>query len=398
MRRNGYIRQRSEGVFEIRYTLGTDQLTRSRKRTSKTIKGTYKDAERELRRLLRTIDTSEHLEPTKITTEQFLKQWIETVRSQISPKTHERYADIVNHFLIPSFGKSLLSRLTPILIQEAYNKWETSGRRDNKKGGLAPRTRLHLHRIFRSALKHAMRMRLINHNPADAVLPPKAKRTTASTLTIEQSVTLLEGIQNKHPRMYWPVLLAITTGMRRGEIVALRWKNVDLENKTIRVTESVEQVGHNIRFKAPKTEKTRAVMLPDYVVEELRAWKSNQSQELERLGVKANDDTFVCGRSWDGGVLKPDSLTAEFRVAIRNIPDFPIVRFHDLRHSHATQLLKQGIHPKIAQERLGHSTITTTLDLYSHVVDTMQNDAVSKLDDAFKLVMRAKSGSKPQLG
>jgi len=165
------------------------------------------------------------------------------------------------------------------------------------------------------------------------------------------------------------------------------------------VVESVEQVKDRIRFKAPKTERTRAILLPDHAVDELKAWKENQAKELEALGVKATEDTFVCGRSWDGGVVKPDSLTAQFRVAIRDIPDFPIVRFHDLRHSHATQLMAQGIHPKIAQERLGHSTITTTLDLYSHVTNTMQTEAVSKLDSAFRSAIKPPTkNSSPKLG
>ena len=178
--------------------------------------------------------------------------------------------------------------------------------------------------------------------------------------------------------------------MRRGEIAALRWRNIDFEKKTIRVVESVEQVGIKLRFKAPKTEKTRAIILPNYALEELKAWKDKQAKDLSALGRKATDDTFVCGRSWDGGVVKPDSITAEFSVAIRSVPNLPIIRFHDLRHSHATQLLMEGVHPKIAQERLGHSTITTTLDLYSHVSDTMQNDAAEKLDSAFRSAIKTR--------
>lgn len=398
-RPDGYIRKRSKGSFEIRYSLGIDPLTGKRKRIETTFKGTYDEAKTELRRLLRTIDTNEHVEPTKIKVKEFLTEWLETIRSQVSPKTHERYADLVNHFLIPALGSCILIKLTPSNIQLAYNKWETTGRRDKKSGGLAPRTRLHIHRVFKAALKHATRLRIISNNPADSVMPPRARKTIVTTLTIEQSAVLLERLQVIHPRMYWPVLLALTTGMRRGEIVALRWKNIDLDRKTIRVVESIEQVKQNIRFKAPKTERTRAIMLPDYAVEKLRAWKESQTKELAALGIVATENTFVCGRSWDGGVVKPDSLTAEFRVAIRDIPNFPIVRFHDLRHSHATQLLEQGIHPKIAQERLGHSTITTTLDLYPHVVDTMQNDAVSKLDSVFRSAIKThtKNGT-PQLG
>jgi len=398
MRPTGHIRQRSKGSYEIRYNLGNDPLTGKRNVRSITFKGERKDAEKELRRILRSVDLEQHIDPTKKTVREFLEEWIETVRSQISPKTHERYSDIVNHFLIPTFGASQLTKLDPSTIQKAYTGWETSGRRNKKGIGFAPRTRLHFHRVLRLALKHAVRMRVIAYNPADAVLPPRAKKTSVTTLTMEQSATLLDALREVNSRLYWPVLLALTTGMRRGEIVALRWKNVDFEKKTIRVVESVEQVKTILRFKAPKTEKSRAIMLPEYAVEELRAWKEKQIEELKSLGVKATEDTFVCGRSWDGAVRKPDSLTGEFRVAIRGIPNFPIVRFHDLRHSHATHLLTEGIHPKIAQERLGHSTITTTLDLYSHVTDTMQNDAAERLDAAFRSAIKGNTRKGPQLG
>lgn len=398
MRRTGTISQRSDGRFQIRYSLGIDPITGKRRRLAVSIEGTYKDAEKELRRILRTVDTGEYVEPSKLSVRQYLSQWIEAISSQITPKTHERYDEIVRNFLIPALGHHALIKLTPIIIQESYNKWITSGRRDKKKGGLAPRTRLHIHRILRSALKHAVKMRLLTNNPADAVMAPRAKKATAQTLDVEQAAVLLHHFREKHRQMYWAVMLAVATGMRRGEIVALRWKNVDFKNKTILVVESVEQVKQVLRFKAPKTEKTRAIVLPDYAMEELIIWKDEQAKELERLGRKATDDTFVCGRSWDGGVLKPDSLSAQFWTMVRNIPDFPAIRFHDLRHTHATQLLKQRIHPKIAQERLGHSTITTTLDMYSHAVETMQEDAVSKLDAVYRAAMKVKPKPPPTLG
>ncbi|MDR3574275.1 MAG: tyrosine-type recombinase/integrase [Anaerolineaceae bacterium] len=395
MRRNGHIRQRSEGVYEIRYDIGINPLTGGRRRLGVTIKGTHKDAERELRRLLHTIDTGEHPEPTKITVEQHLLQWLETIHSQLSPRTHERYTEIVKLFLVPAFGDRLLTKLTPTTIQSAYNAWETSGRRDSKEGGLSPRTRLHIHRVFKSALKHAVQLQIIVRNPADAIKPPRPKKTTITTLTIEQSATLLNALNGT--RLYWPVLLALSTGMRRGEILALRWKNIDFKKATARVVESLEITKKGIRFKAPKTEKTRAIILPDYAVEELRAWKERQAKELEAIEVEPTQETLVCARS-DGEPLWPTSVTHEFIKAIRKLPNLPRVRFHDLRHSHATQLLTAGIHPKIAQERLGHSTITTTLDLYSHVTDTMQGEAASKLDTAFRSAIKAKLTKTPQLG
>jgi len=395
MRRNGTISRRSDGRFQIRYSLGTDPLTGHRKRFSVTIAGTIKDAEKELRRLLHTVDKGEHVDPTKITVEEFLSQWIETVHSQVSPSTHERYADLVNNFLIPALGHFPLTKLMPTAIQKAYNTWEISGRKDSKKGGLSPRTRVHLHRILKSALKHAVQLQLIGRNPADAIIPPKAKKAAITVLTIEQSAILLEELRGT--RLYWSVLLALTTGMRRGEILALRWKNVIFEEATVRVVESLEKTKKGLRFKSPKTEKTRAIVLPAYAVQELRTWKEVQFSELSSRKINPTDNDLVCGKR-NGEPLNPVTLTHEFVEAINKIPSLPKVRFHDLRHSHATQMLSSGIHPKIAQERLGHSTITTTLDLYSHATATMQNEAASKLDTAYRSAIKGTLNRGPQLG
>src|SRR5258708_603446 len=171
--------------------------------------------------------------------------------------------------------------------------------------------------------------------------------------------------------------------MRRGEILALRWKNVDLEIGVVRVVGSLEQTKSGLRFKSTKTEKARAVTIPSFATEELRRWKRVQAERLLAVGVRQSGATLVCCRE-DGEPKQPDSLTHEFTYLVGRIGDFPKVRFHDLRHSHATQLLASGVHPKIVQERLGHSTITTTMDLYSHVTETMQADAAGKLQAAFQ--------------
>src|SRR6266702_4557381 len=183
--------------------------------------------------------------------------------------------------------------------------------------------------------------------------------------------------------MCCPVLLGLVTGMRRGEILALRWKNVDFQRATLRVVESLEQTKRGLRFKGPKNDRHRAITLPAFAVEELRRLKRQQAEELLMLGIRQNGETLVCCRA-DGQPLQPQSLTHQFTRLIGRIKDLPRLRFHDLRHSHATQLLGDGIHPKIAQERLGHASITTTLDLYSHVSATMRVDAAERLDAAFR--------------
>jgi integrase len=383
MRSTGHVRQRSLGSFEIRYSLGTNPATGKRRMATATVKGNRRAAEKELRRLLRTLDTGEHVDPTRVTVREWLITWLAAVREEVSPKTHERYSEIVVNFLVPELGALPITKLSAANIQVAYTKWATEGRRDGKDGGLSPRTRRHIHRIFNCALARAVEQQVLARNPGDAFRKrlPKVERREMVTLSPEQSALLLEAI--KHTRFYWPVLLALSTGMRRGETLALRWKNVDLERGTLRVVESLEQTKSGIRFKAPKTDRVRVVTLPAFATEALRRHKREQAEELLMLGIRQSGENLVCGRA-DGLPLQPQTLTHNFTRLVARIKDMPRVRFHDLRHSHATQLLLDGVHPKIAQERLGHASITTTLDLYSHVTDTMQNDAAARLDAAFQ--------------
>jgi len=383
MRPTGHIRQRSSGSFEIRYSLGTDPATGKRRMATATVKGNRRAAEKELRRLLRTLDTGEHVDPTRMTVRGWLTAWLATVREEVSPKTHERYSEIVDNFLVPELGALPIAKLTAGHIQTAYTKWATEGRRDGKMGALSPRTRRHIHRIFNCALARAVEQQVLARNPCDAFRKrlPKVERREMVTLSPEQSAYLLEGIE--HTRFYWPVLLALSTGMRRGETLAVRWKNVDVERGTLRVMESLEQTKSGIRFKAPKTDRVRVVTLPAFATEALIRHKREQAEELLMLGVRQTGETLVCART-DGLPLQPQTLTHHFARLVSRIEGLPRVRFHDLRHSHATQLLLDGVHPKIAQERLGHASITTTLDLYSHVTDTMQNDAAARLDAAFQ--------------
>ena len=289
MRPRGTIEQRSPGSFRLRYTLGSDHVTGKRRTATATVRGTRKDAERELTRLLRAIDTEEHVDPTRITVRQWLETWLDTVRAEISPKAHERYEEIVRVYLLPTLGNVRLQKLAATKIQEAYN---TVRRRDGE--ALAPSTRRYIHVILKSALARAVEQSVIARNPADAIRAPRIERKEMTTLTVEQSAQLLASI--RHKQLYWAVLLALTTGMRRGEILALRWKNVDLERKTLGVTESLEQTASSIRFKRPKSDRTRAITLPAFAVEELRRLKREQAEGLLRFGIRQSGETLVCCR------------------------------------------------------------------------------------------------------
>jgi integrase len=384
MRPTGHIRERSPGSWELRYSLGTDPATGKRRIGTATLKGKRRDAEKELRRLLRALDTGEHVDATRMTVRDWLRAWLLAVREEVSPRTHERYEEIVRNFLVPELGALPLGKLAPVHIQKMYSKWATSGRKDGKPGGLSPRTRGHIHRVFNAALVRAVEQQTIPRNPAEAFKKrlPKVENKQMIVLSPEQSRRLLDTIA--HTRVYWPVMLALATGVRRGEVFALRWKHVDLERGSLRVMESLEQTrAAGLRFKPPKSGRSRVITLPAFAIEKLRRLKREQAEELLTLGIRQSGETLVCARA-DGKPLQPQSLTHQFARLVSRIKDLPRVRFHDLRHSHATQLLLAGVHPKVAQERLGHASITTTIDLYSHVTETMQSDAAARLDQAWR--------------
>jgi integrase len=229
MRRTGHIRERSPGAFELRYTLGTDAATGKRRISTATVRGSRKDAEKELRRLLHTLDTGQHVDPTRMTLREWLTTWLATMKQEVAPRSHERYAVIVTHHLIPSLGNLPIVKLAPAHIQNFYNDLGSSGRRDGKPGALAPRSRRQIHRVLSAALGRAVEQQVLARNPCDVFKRrlPKVERKEMATLTADQSAALLDAV--RQGPLYWPLLLALATGMRRGEILALRWRNVDLD-------------------------------------------------------------------------------------------------------------------------------------------------------------------------
>jgi integrase len=378
---SGHIRQRSPGSWEIRYSLGIDPATGKRKIATTTVRGSRKDAEKELRRLLRSVDTGEHVDPNRTTVREWLTKWLAMIKSEVAPRTHEGYTAIVNNRLVPTIGNLQLAKLAAVHIQKVYTDLSSGGRQDGKDGPLAPQSRRLIHRVLSAALNRAVELQLIARNPAQILRKrlPKDERREMATLTPEQSSRLIDAILCTP--LYWPVLISLATGARRGETLALRWSNVDLEQAKVHIVESVFETKAGLRFKAPKNAKVRTVTLPAFAVEELRRRKREQSEELLRLGVRRGADTLVCAKS-DGTATSPNVLTNYFgRVAKRlGLP----VHYHSLRHTHATHLLLAGVHPKVAQERLGHATVAMTLDIYSHVTEGLRDDAAAKIDAVFR--------------
>lgn len=376
----GSIRQQGKQSWEVRIYIGRREDGRKLYR-SHTVHGNKKDAQRELAKLLHEFNTGAYVEPSRMTVKEYLERWLQDyARSSVAPKTFERYAEIVRLHLIPALGAIPLAKLQPLHIQGCYSDALRAGRRDGK-GGLSAQTVLHHHRVLREALQQAVRWQLLARNPADAVEPPRPQPKEMCALDEQQAARLLDAA--KGSRLYAPVVLAVTTGMRRGEILALRWQDVDLQAGTLSVRQSLEQTRDGLTFKQPKTQKGRRVVaLPPLAVEALRRHKAEQAKERLLLGPGYQDNGLVCAQP-DGQPWRPDALTNAFAYLVRKA-GVPPVRFHDLRHSHATLLLRQGVHPKVVSERLGHATVGITLDTYSHVLPGMQEEAARKLDVALR--------------
>src|SRR6516164_2548352 len=375
----GHIRERSPGHWAI--ILDLNDSTGPRRRKWHSFKGTKREAQKECARLIAAMSAGTYIVPSKATLAAYLEIWLADIRSRVSPKTHLRYSELARKNIAPLLGNTLLKDLQPAAISHAYTSLLESGHR--KGGGLSAGTVRHAHRMLKQALAQAVRWGgdwAISRNPCDAVKPPKAAPAKMHVHDVAQTVELLDALRNN--RLFPAVLLAALCGLRRGEIAALRWGQVDLNAGSIAIVQSAEQTGTTVRYKEPKTGSGRTLALSPTLVDELRAHRLRQAEELLRLGIKVTDETFVCARE-DGLPLQPQTLTQEWKRLVAKT-GLPRIRFHDLRHSHATHMLASGVHPKIASERLGHSKVGITLDLYSHVLPGMQDEADAKGDAALQ--------------
>jgi integrase len=384
----GHIRRRGKSSWAIVLDIGQDSRGRRRQKWS-SIRGTRRDAERELSRLLHSINTGDFIEPSKLMVADYLDRWLQdAARNAVSAKTFERYKELADNHLKPHLGQILLPKLQPLHIQALYSAKLASGRKDGT-GGLSAQTIIHIHRVLRAALTQAVKWQLLNRNVADAVDPPKVTRKEMRALTEQETGKLLFALSGS--KFYAPVLIAVVTGLRRGELLALRWQDVDLDQGRVTIQQSLEQTRTGLAFKPPKTNRgRRTIALPLIAVDTLRAHKAKQAAERLRLGPAFHDRGLVFCKA-DGEAWQPVNFSSDFSALVRRLP-ITRVRFHDLRHTHATQLLRQGVNPKVVSERLGHSTVAFTLDVYSHVLPGMQDDAVRRIDAALRSVI----GNDPQ--
>lgn len=372
---------KNEGKRGTSYTVIVDTNTNGdRKQKKKTFKG-KKEAEKWLGDTIAAVNRGTYFEPVKTTVEEHLKDWLNTYGKQnLAPTTLQGYDIIIKKHLIPALGNISLSELKPKHIKDYYTKALESGRKDGKKAlgrGLSATTVSQHHRVLREALQHALELEMIVRNPCDAAKPPRKVKHEISFLPAEDANSIIELFRDTH--MYIPVFLAVTTGARRAEILGLKWQDVNLEGRVINIKRGLyitKDAG--LFFKEPKNKTSkRAIAISPEVVKVLGKHEHKQKKDKLSVGKKHQGDDLVCCLP-GGEMVNPSTFSKRFQEVVSSA-GFK-VRLHDLRHAHASYLLKQGIHPKVVSERLGHSNIAMTMDLYSHIAPTLQQDAADGLD------------------
>jgi integrase len=335
------------------------------------------EAKAEMVRVMNEMNNGTYVPPTRLTVAEYLADFLRDYAvHNVSPQTYRRYETIVNKHLIPSLGDVQLSKLQPTQIQRCYTKALEGGRLRGRTA-LSSTTVLQHHRVLNKALRLAVRKQLIHRNPAEAVEPPRVAHKEMDYYSAEEVQQLLKA--SAHHRLHIPVLLAVTTGMRRGEILGLKWSDVDLEAGSVTVCRSLQEGKEGFTTKAPKTRSgRRSITLPQTAIVALKRHKAEQAARKLALGPTYDIGEWVCGEE-DGSPISPSVLSHGF-AAVAKAAGLRKVRFHDLRHTHATLLLQGGENPKVVSERLGHSQVQITLDIYSHVTPNMQARAAERLE------------------
>jgi integrase len=368
-RKTGQIVGRGRHRWLVRVFLGRDRETRKRRYHSQIVRGPVRHAQHYLNKVLRNRDLGRQVDGADITLDEYLDRWLETAAAPgLREKSYRSYESLLRRYVRPLLGPRNLAAICPLDIQAVYQELV--------ERGLSARTVRYTHSVLRSAMRQAIRWRLLSQDPTDGAQLPRLRRHELRVLTAEQSRLFLKAALRTH---YGPVFaVALTTAARPSEYLALQWQDINWERGTVSIARTLERVSGGWRFAETKRARSRRVI-------KLQGWVLGV---LNRLHTKTNSEPDC--RSWGGGTglifktptgrpIDSDKLARQHKSILQGA-GLPMIRLYDLRHSGATLALAAGVPPKVVSEQLGHASAAFTLDVYSHVLPHMQAEAAERVE------------------
>lgn len=364
----GSIYKRDDGRWEAKVNLGYVDGKRKRKSIYGETRAEVAAAMLKVQR-----DVQQGMAPTvsdRLTVKQFLEQWLaDSVKPSVRPRTYDSYHHIVTAHIVPTLGRTALTKVTPQEVQSLLNQ---KGKED-----LSPRTVAYIRAVLRIALNRAMRWGMVSRNVAALATAPKQVRHEVQPLTVAEVKTLIKAISGDRDEALF--LMAAVCGLRKGELLGLRWRDVDIDGGTLTVRYQAQRIEGKKQLVEPKTEKgRRTVGIPMLVIEALKRHRIRQLEERLVAGSHWHDLGLVFP-STIGTIADSANVTHAFHKALEDA-GLPRQRFHDLRHLAASLMLAQDVNPKVMQEVLGHSQMAVTMDLYSHLMPAAKKDVAARMD------------------
>jgi integrase len=370
----GHVRRRGARSWELKFDAGGDGQTGKRKTRYASFRGTKRDAEIELARLITAAAAGTLAEPSKTTVGAYLLAWMDGPHG-LAGKTAERYRQLIDAQIIPHLGTIVLQKLKPAHIADWHGKLIMGGGKDGRP--LSARTVGHAHRVLHRALARAATVELVSRNVASVVKPPKVNEIEIESLKAGEIDTVLNALKG---HTLEPIaVLALSSGARRGEMLALSWANVDLDAGTIKIERSLEQTKAGLRFKAPKTRNSsRVVSLPPIAVDALRAHRRSRLELRMALGQGKPEPDALVFSTFDDNPIPPNDLSRDWRrfVLARRLPP---ISFHGLRHSHVSALIAAGVDVLTVSRRIGHASPVVTMKVYAHLFSETDKTAAKAI-------------------
>lgn len=372
----GHIAKKGKRYYAVIYE-GINPVTGKERHRWHAAGSTRKEAERLLADLVKRQHDGDYRPPEKITLGEYLERWLPTQRQPLAASSYSSYQRNIRLHVLPHIGSIPIQRLTPEDLDDLYAMLLANGRHNKGGGPLNAKTVRHVHAVIHKALADAHRKGSVARNVADLADPPKISTHARPKMKVwnagelRRFFELIEGHD-----LYAAFYVKANTGMRRGEVLGLTWRVVDFDNARLSVAQTVTAPDYQLKVSDVKSAHSmRTIDLDERTVAVLRSWRKRQLEIYMQTGVRTDDSGFVFAKP-NGDPLHPDFFSQAFERLIAKM-DLPRIRLHDLRHTHATLLLKEGVPPKVVSERLGHSSVAFTMQVYQHVLPGMQADAAA---------------------